>query len=217
MLNEADREFAAQSLVDSCKAGAKLKTVHPGTASKLLRSIEEAIDASGLRNGMKISFHHGLCNGDDVINTVLKMIANKGIKGLTLVASSSLNTNDKLLHPFFLEGVIVADQTSGLRNKLEYFFIANKIEKPIRVGTHDGGVPAIESGEVKIDVAFIAVPSCDTYGNMNGLQGAASCASMNTVMADTVVAITDNLVDHPICPISISHRQADYIVKIDYR
>lgn len=217
MLNEADREFVAQSQVDSRKAESKLKAVHQGTNSKLLRSIEEAIDVSGLRKGMMISFHHGLQSGDYVMNAVLKMIAHKGIKGLTLVASSSLHTNDTLLTPFFLEGVIVAAQTSGLRHKLEHFFSTNKMEKQIIVGAHDGRVPAMGSGEVKIDVAFIAASSCDIYGNMNGLQEAESCASMNTVTAGTVVAITDNLVDHPICPIRISQRQADYIVKIDYR
>ena len=34
-------------------------------------------------------------------------------------------------------------------------------------------------------------------------------------MADMVVAITDNLVDHPICPVSIPQYQVDYIVKVD--
>lgn len=217
MLNEAETEFAAQSLVDSCKAGAKLKTVRPGTAAKLLQSIAEAIDASGLKNGMKISLYHGLHNGGEIMNTVLKMIAHKGMKGLTLAAGSSLHTNDKRLHPFFLEGVIVADQTSGLQNKLEHFFIANNIKKPIPVGTHDSGVPASKSGEAKVDVAFIAAPSCDIYGNMNGMQGTAAGALLKDITADTIVVITDRVVDHPSCPINISQRQADHIVKIDYR
>lgn len=217
MLNEAETEFAAQSLGDRCKAGAKLKTVHPGTAAKLLQSIEEAIDVSGLKNGMKISFYHGLHNSNDIMNTVLKMIALKGIKGLTLAANSSLHTNDKRLHPFFLEGVIVADQTSELQNKLEHFFIANNIKNPIPVGTQDGGVPVIKIGEVKVDVAFIAAPSCDSYGNVNEMQGTADGASLKDVTADTVVVITGSVVDYPICPIHISQRQADYIVKIDYR
>ncbi len=124
MRNEAETEVAVQSPVDSPKAGAKLKTLHPpGTAGKLLRSIEEAIDASGLKNGMKISFHYGLLHGDEMMNTVLKMIAQKGMKGLILTAGSSLHRNTTLLHPFFLAGVIVAEQTSGLQNKLEHFFM----------------------------------------------------------------------------------------------
>ncbi|SFM20335.1 citrate lyase subunit alpha [Pelosinus propionicus] len=217
MRSEAETEVAAQSLVDSCKAGAKLKTVHSGTAAKLLQSIEEAIDASGLKNGMKISFHYGLPNGDEMMNTVLKMMAHKGMKGLTLAVSSSLHIKDTLLHPFFLKGVIVADQTSGLQNKLEHFFNANNIKKPIPIGSQDGGVSASKSNEAKVDVAFIAALSCDIYGNINGLQGAEAGAFMNTVTADTVVVITDNVVDHPICPIHSSQRQADYIVKLDDR
>ncbi|EIW15724.1 MULTISPECIES: citrate lyase subunit alpha [Pelosinus] len=217
MLNEAETEVAVQSLVDRPKAGAKLKTLHPDTPGKLLRSIEEAIDASGLKSGMKISFHHGLLNGDEIMNTVLKMIAYKGMKGLTLSAGSSLRTKDTLLHPFFLEGVIVAEQTSDLQNKLEHFFNANNIKRPISVGTQDDGVPSSKSGEAKVDVAFIAATSCDTYGNIRGLQGTAAGACLKDVTADTVVVITDSVADHPICLISTSQRQADYIVKIDYR
>ena len=96
----------------------------------------------------------------------------------------------------------------------------NRLEKPTIVRTHGGRVRAIESGELKIDVAFIAAPTCDTYGNINGVAGPAACGSMGYAMvdcrmADTVVAITDNLVHHPICPVSIPQHQVDFIVKVD--
>ncbi|MDF2929332.1 MAG: citrate lyase, alpha subunit [Anaerospora sp.] len=170
--------FATQPSADARKAGPKLKAIYPGT-NKLLQSIEEAIEASGLRDGMTISFHHALRNGDYVMNAVIKAIAQKGIKGLTLAPSSFLDTNDALI-PYFQQGVLVG----------------------------------------KIDVAFIAAPACDTYGNINGVDGPAACGSMGYAMvdarmADTVVAITDNLVDHPICPVSIPQHQVDFIVKVD--
>lgn len=200
------------------KAGPKLAAIYPGT-NKLLQSIEEAIDAAGLKDGMTISFHHAFRNGDYVMNRVITAIARKGIKNITLAPSSFLDTNDELI-PYFEQGVISAAQTSGLRNRLGHFLTTNKIAKPTIVRTHGGRVRAIESGELKIDIAFIAAPTCDTYGNINGVDGPAACGSMGYAMVDsrmanTVIAITDNLVDHPICPVSIPQHQVDYIVKVD--
>lgn len=210
--------FATQPPANACRVGPKLKAVSPGT-DKLLKSIDEAIEASGLKDGMTISFHHALRNGDYVMNMVIKAIAKKGIKGLTLAPSSFLDTNDELI-PYFEQGVIVAAQTSGLRGKLGKMMTIKGLEKPTIVRPHGGRVRAIECGELKIDVAFIAAPTCDTYGNINGVQGPAACGSMGYAMvdcrmADMVVAITDHLVDHPICPVSIPQHQVDYIVKVD--
>ena len=203
---------------DGRMAGAKLTATYPG-ASKMLSSIEEAIEASGLRDGMTISFHHGLRNGDAVMNAVIPLIAQKGIKGLKLAPSSFLDTNDVLL-PYFQQGVIIAAETSGVRNKLGQYLTTTRLERPTIVRSHGGRVRAIECGELKIDVAFLAAPTCDTYGNINGVQGPAACGSMGYAMvdgrfADKVVAITDNLVDHPVCPVSIPQHQVDFIVKVD--
>ncbi len=208
--------FATQP--DGRMAGPKLKAVFPGT-EKVLKSIEEAIDASGLRDGMTISFHHGLRNGDYVMNMVISAIARRGIKNLTLAPSSFLDTNDELI-PYFEQGVLIAAETSGLRNKLGRFLTLNQLSKPTVIRSHGGRVRAIECGELKIDVTFIAAPTCDTYGNINGVDGPAACGSMGYAMvdarmADTVVAITDNLVDHPVFPVSIPQYQVDYIVKVD--
>ncbi|SMC70653.1 citrate lyase subunit alpha [Sporomusa malonica] len=210
--------FVTQPPAGARKVGPKLKAVYPGE-NKLLTSIDEAIEASGLKDGMTISFHHHFRNGDYVMNTVIAAIARKGIKGLTLAPSSFLDTNDELI-PYFQQGVLIAAETSGLRNKLGQFLTTNKLTKPTIIRSHGGRVRALESGELRIDVAFIGAPTCDTYGNINGVHGAAACGSMgyatvDSRMADTVVAITDNLVDHPICPVSIPQYQVDYIVKVD--
>lgn len=210
--------FATQPPANARKAGPKLKAVYPGV-NKILASIEEAIDASGLKDGMTISFHHAFRNGDYVMNMVIAAIARKGIKGLTLAPSSFLDNNDALI-PYFEQGVIIAAQTSGLRGKLGKMMTVKGLSKPAIIRTHGGRVRAIEAGELKIDVAFIAAPTCDTYGNINGVHGPAACGSMgyamvDSRMADTVIAVTDNLVDHPICPVSIPQHQIDYIVKVD--
>jgi len=58
--------------------------------SKVVSNIKEAIKSSGLKDGMRISFHHHLRNGDHVINMVMDEIANLGYKDLTVNASSVL-------------------------------------------------------------------------------------------------------------------------------
>ena len=50
--------------------------------SKLVKSIREAIALSGLKDGMTVSFHHHLRNGDFVLNMVMEEIANAGIKDM---------------------------------------------------------------------------------------------------------------------------------------
>ncbi|EET85278.1 Citrate CoA-transferase, partial [Clostridium carboxidivorans P7] len=60
----------------------------------------------------------------------------------------------------------------------------------------------------------------DTYGNINGVYGNAACGSLGYAVsdaeyADKVIAITDNLVPYPACPIEINQTYVDYVVKVD--
>lgn len=208
--------FATQP--DGYTVGKKRSAFVPGS-EKVLASLDAALEAVGLKDGMTISFHHALRNGDLVINMVVEAIARKGIKNITLAPSSFLNTNDALV-PYIEQGVITSVQTSGARGKLGTYLTMQDMQKPTVIRSHGGRVRAIQAGELHIDVAFIAAPCCDTYGNINGLEGPAACGSMGYAMvdaayADQVVAITDHLVDHPIAPVSIPQTLVDYIVTVD--
>jgi citrate lyase subunit alpha / citrate CoA-transferase len=199
-------------------AGKKLAAFAPDS-QKVLPSLDEAIEASGLKDGMTISFHHSLRNGDYVINMVVEAIARRGIKGLTLAPSSFLDNNDKII-PFIEQGVITAVETSGARGKFGKYLTMHTLDKPTIIRSHGGRARAIEAGELHIDVTFIAAPACDKYGNINGVQGPAACGSMGYAMvdaayADKVVAITDNLVDGMLAPVSIPMTQVDYIVQVE--
>ena len=188
-------------------------------SEKLLASIDQAIEACGLRDGMTISFHHHFRNGDAVLNMVVAAIARKGIKDLTIAASSLTNAHEAIL-PYIREGVITAVETSGTRGQLGELFTSGFLKKPVIVRSHGGRARAIECGELSIDVAFIGAPACDRNGNINGVEGKSACGSMGYAMsdaayADKVVAITDNLVDQPLYPISIPQTQVDFIVAVD--
>lgn len=181
--------------------------------------LEKAIDAVGLRDGMTISFHHCLRNGDLVMQKVIKVIADKGIKNLTLSASSLSLVQDALL-PYLENETITAIDTSGARGKIGKFIQSNRLQKPAIFRTHGGRARAIETGELHIDVAFIAAPACDIYGNINGVQGKSACGSLGYAMpdseyADHVIAVTDGLSQMPLDYVSISQTKVDYVSEID--
>ena len=188
------------------------------TTNKVSPSLSQAIDAVELLDGMTVSFHHALRNGDLVMQLVFAAIHEKGIKNLTLSASSLSLVQDALF-PYFEDGTITAVDTSGARGKLAEWIQAGKLSKPATFRTHGGRARAISTGELKIDVAFLAAPCCDTLGNINGADGKAACGSLGYAMVDaayakTVIAVTDNLVNKPLDYVSIPAMQVDYIVEV---
>lgn len=198
--------------------GPKIRVNKP-KSEKILKSIDQAIDASGLKDGMTISFHHHFRNGDYVLNLVVEAIAKKNIKGLTLAPSSLNDVNDKII-PYIEQGVITAIETSGGRGKLGKLMTSGQLAKPTIIRSHGGRARAIEAGDLKIDVAFIGAPCCDKYGNINGVEGKSACGSMgyaivDAAYADKVVALTDNLVPHPLHRISIPQTNVDFIVELE--
>ena len=65
--------------------------------SKVIKSLREAIALAGLRDGMTVSFHHHLRNGDFVLNFVMDEIAGMGIRDLTVNASALFDVHAPLL------------------------------------------------------------------------------------------------------------------------
>jgi citrate lyase subunit alpha/citrate CoA-transferase len=186
---------------------------------KLCASLEEAIQRTGLKDGMTISFHHAFREGDKVINMVVDTLARMGFRNLTLASSSLLNANASLVE-HIKSGVITQIYTSGLRGKLADAISHGLMERPVQIHSHGGRVHLLQTGEVKIDVAFLAVSSSDVFGNANGTRGKSPCGSLGYAKVDAqfasqVVLLTDTIVDFPNTPISISQDRVDYVVKID--
>lgn len=200
------------------KAGAKLR-MRIQQEKKLVDSLEEAIKKSGLKDGMTISFHHHLRNGDAVVNMVLDVIAKMGIKDLTL-APSSLGTCHEPVIGHIKSGVVTGIQSSGLRSPLGDEISKGILKKPVIIRSHGGRARAVEDGELHIDVAFLAAPSCDEMGNMNGRTGKSACGSLgyakvDAQYADYVIAVTDNLVPFPNLPASIDQTMVDTVVVVE--
>ena len=88
-----------------------------GKDNKVLPSLEDAVRAAGLRDGMTISFHHHFRGGDHVVNQVLDTLADMGFRDLTLAASSLADVHASLIR-HIQNGVITHIETSGLRGRL---------------------------------------------------------------------------------------------------
>jgi len=189
-------------------------------AGKLVPDLKTAIQRVGLKDGMTISFHHHLRNGDLVLAQVMEVIAQMGIRDLT-VCASSLSKAHSCLIEHIKNGVVTGIETSGMRGELAEAISRDCIlPRPVVFKTHGGRARSIESGERKIDVAFIGAPCCDNMGNMNGCMGTSAFGSMGYAMVDAryarkVIAITDGLVPYPASPISIPQTLVDYVVEVE--
>ncbi len=200
------------------KKSVKLKCAIP-EESKILESIYVALEKVEIKDGMCISFHHHLRNGDYVLNMVLDAIAKKGVKDITVAASSIFPTHEPMVE-HIKNGVVTGIYANYMSGPVADAVSRGELEKVVVMHTHGGRGRAIESGDLHIDVAFIAAPTADTYGNINGVSGKSACGALGYAMpdaqyADKVVAITDNLVQYPVVPIEISQVYVDYVVKVD--
>ena len=187
--------------------------------SKLTGSIAEAIRASGLKDGMCISFHHHLRSGDYVLNMVMEEIARLGIRDLTINASSIHDGHSPLIE-HMKNGVVTGLETDYIGPAVGRAISQGVLKNPVVFRTHGGRPSDIERGISRIDVAFLGAPTSDPMGNCTGCQGKSACGSLGYAFADAmyagkVVVITDNLVPYPLTGFSISENYVDYVVEVE--
>lgn len=187
--------------------------------NKVVSSIEEVFKLCGIKDGMTLSFHHHLRNGDYVLNMVMREVERLGLKDIKVAASSIFPIHEPLVE-LIKKGIVTGIYTNYMSGPVAEAVSLGYLKYPAIMHTHGGRARAIESGDLHIDIAFIAAPSCDFYGNINGVDGKSACGSLgyaipDAMYADRVVAITDNLVPYPLCQIEISQEYVDFVVKVD--
>ena len=187
--------------------------------SKLVKSIQEAVKLSGLKDGMTVSFHHHLRNGDFVLNMVMEQIAGLGIRDINVNASSLFDAHMPILE-HIKNGVVTGISADYIAAGVGRALSQGIMEKPVQFRTHGGRPSDIVLGRTPIDVAFIAAPTADPMGNCSGKYGKSACGSLGYAFADAmyakkVVVITDNLVAYPLQDFSISEDYVDYVVTVD--
>lgn len=186
---------------------------------KVVHSLKEAIQLAGVKDGMTVSFHHHMRNGDFVLNMVMEELAQMGVKNLTVNASSVFDCHRPLID-HIKNGVVTKLCCNYMAAGVGRAISSGIMDTPVEFRTHGGRPADIVAGRTPIDVAFIAAPTSDTMGNCTGKLGKSACGSLGYAYADAmyakkVVVITDNLVPYPLTERSIDETYIDYVVPVE--
>lgn len=195
-----------------------VKCKKPGQ-SKQLASLEDVFKTIPIKDGMTLSFHHHFRNGDYVLNEVLAVAQKLGLKGLKIALSSIFPIHEPLID-YIKAGVVTQLDTNYMSGPVAKAVSEGVLKNPVILRTHGGRARAIECGQLKIDVAFIAAPCVDEYGNINGVQGETACGSLGYAFPDMeyashVIAVTNCQEPYPLQTISIPQYRVDYIVQLE--
>lgn len=189
----------------------------PSDGNKLVKNLKEALKKSGLKNGMTISTHHHLRNGDGLTNVLFDTIKEMGIKNIRWYPSASFPCHEYLIK--YLEDGTIHHIEGSMNGPLGRFASEGKMKGTGVLRSHGGRYKAIQDGDVHIDIAVIAAPSADAFGNANGVSGKSACGSLGFALgdseyADRVIVVTDSLVDFPCVPWHIQGNNVDYVVEV---
>ena len=186
--------------------------------NKLLKDLDEVFRRLNLFDGMVISFHHHLRNGDYLINLVLEKLDRIGLRDIVL-APSALFPVHKPIVDLIKKGT-VSHVLGSMNGPVGRLCSSGGMKKTAVLRSHGGRYRAIQDGDLPIDATFIASPTADVHGNANGVHGPSACGPLGFALADSlyanqVVVVTDNLVPFPTWPWSIEGGNVDYVVPID--
>ena len=211
------REQAYTGMAKTCRRVEREQSPEPKLQDNLISVIRKA----GLEDGMTISFHHCFREGDYTVGMVLEAIRHLGIKHLKFAPSAVVNISNCSILDFLRDGTIASVEASGIRGTLGDGLLSGEVhmDEPVILRPHGARPRAIEAGELKIDVAFIAASAADAWGNCTGQTGTNPCGSLGYAFVDAqnagkVIVITDTLVDYPCLPVSISQQYVDYVVVV---
>jgi citrate lyase subunit alpha/citrate CoA-transferase len=191
---------------------------YPASGDKRVNSLIEALEACGLQDGMTLSTHHHFRNGDFVSNMLFDACAKMGKRDLMWFPSASFPCHEPIIG--HMENGIVHHIEGSMNGPLGDYCTDGKMRGFGVLRSHGGRWQAIQDGEVHIDIAVIAAPCADSFGNANGVNGPTACGSLNFALADSlyadrVVVVTDHLVPFPAIPWQIQGSNVDFVVTVN--
>ncbi len=191
---------------------------YPSDGNKVLPDLKTALIKAGLKDGMTISTHHHLRNGDLVANQIFGACAEIGVKDLIWFPSASFPCQEPIIK--HLDSGIVHHIEGSMNGPLGRYASRGKMRGMGVLRSHGGRYQAVQDGDVHIDIAVIAAPTADPFGNANGLTGPSACGLLGFALADSqyadkVIVVTDNLIDFPCIPWQIQGNYVDFVVKMD--
>jgi len=191
---------------------------YPKDGNKVVGSLREALQKAGIRDGMTISTHHHFRDGDKVTNLLFETIAELGIKDIRWFPSASFPCHSPLIE--HLASGVIHHIEGSMNGPLGEFCTYGKMRGQGILRSHGGRYRAIQDGEVHIDIAVIAAPTADPFGNANALYGDSACGLLGFALADAtyadkVIIVTDNLIPFPCIPWQIHGNLVDWVVVMD--
>jgi citrate lyase subunit alpha/citrate CoA-transferase len=191
---------------------------YPDDGNKVVADLVAALKNAGLRDGMTVSTHHHFRNGDKVGNAMFAAAASLGVKDLRWFPSASFPCHAPIIE--HLESGVVHHIEGSMNGPLGDYCSTGKMRGMAVLRSHGGRWQAIQDGDVHIDVAVIAAPTADPFGNCNGVTGPSACgllgfALADSIYADRVIVVTDNLIPFPCIPWQIQGNNVDQVVLMD--
>ncbi|MEJ2738661.1 MAG: citrate lyase subunit alpha [Dehalococcoidia bacterium] len=191
---------------------------YPPDGNKVVPDLKTALIKAGIKDGMTISTHHHFRFGDLLANELFRVIAEIGVKDLVWFPSASFPCHEPIIQ--YLEDGTIHHIEGSMNGPLGRFTSQGKMRGVGVLRSHGGRYQAVQDGDVQIDIAVIAAPTADPFGNANGLTGPSACGLLGFALADSqyahkVIVATDNLVDFPCIPWQIHGNYVDYVVKKD--
>jgi citrate lyase subunit alpha / citrate CoA-transferase len=191
---------------------------YPADGNKIVPSLEEALKRCGIRDGMVISTHHHLRDGDLISNRIFEIASEMRIRDLVWFPSASFPCNDPIIK--YLDDGTINRIEGSMNGPLGRYVSEGRMKGMAVLRSHGGRVQAIQDGEVKIDIAVMVAPTADSFGNAKGTGGTSACGVIgysraDCMYADKVIVVTDNLVDLPCFPMEIEGNYVDYVVVVD--
>ncbi len=202
------------------KYGPRIATCadYPADGNKLQPDLKTALIKAGLRDGMTISTHHHFRNGDVIANQIFDIAAEMGIKDLVWAPSASFPCHKPIIR--HLQKGVIHHIEGSMNGDLGRFCSKGHMQGVGVLRSHGGRYQAIQDGELHVDIAVIAAPTADAFGNANGLHGPAACGLLGFALADSeyadqVIVVTDHLVPFPCIPWQIQGNNVDHTVVVD--
>ncbi len=191
---------------------------YPASGDKRAPSLVEALRRAGLRSGMTIGSHHHFRDGDRLMTQVFAAAAALGVRDLVWQPSATFACHAPLID--HLESGVLHHIEGSLNGPLGRFASLGRMPGAGVLRSHGGRYRAIQDGEVRVDIAVIAAPAADAFGNCSGVRGPAACGPLGFALADAqyaehVIVVTDTLVPFPCAPRHIPGNLVDQVVVVD--
>lgn len=180
--------------------------------------LSEIFDLIPIADGMTLSFHHHLRNGDFVLNMVLNEIKKRNLKNITIASSAIFPVHEPMVE-LIQSGQITSIVTNYINGPVADIVSKGYLKGKIIMDTHGGRPRALESGDLIVDVAFIATPAVDLKGNGSGIDGVSACGTLGYAISDLEYAkikvlVSDTILD-TLTKIDLDHKYVNYVVKVD--